>query len=122
MDIVRFRQFGHLSNCEGMLHFDCDQLRLEYQIVDGILGVLRSGVKHVSISLADLASIEMAGGWLRSHRIVLQARRMEAVRDVPGMSQGRVELLVARSDREVARRLVGGLRKPDITDATGLDI
>ncbi len=121
MDAVRFRQSGNFFNCDGLLHFEGDQLRLEYQVVDGIFGVLKSGVRQVSISRADLASVELVEGWFGGLKLVLQAKRMEAVKAAPGMSQGRVELAVARADREAARRLVSGLSKPAVAADTGLD-
>jgi hypothetical protein len=121
MDVLRFRQFGNIANCEGLLHFEGNHLRLEYQIVDGLVGVVKSGVKQVNISLADIASITLSKGWFGGRKLVLQAKGMEAVRAVPGMSQGRVELRIARSDREAAERLVDGLGKPAAPAATGLD-
>jgi hypothetical protein len=121
MDTVRFSQSGNVVNCEGLLHLEGDQLRLEYQVVDGVFGVLKSGVRQVSIPLSDLASIELANGWFGGRKIVLQARRMEAVQSAPGMTQGRVELVVARGDREAARKLVCGLTKPSMTEVMDLD-
>lgn len=121
MNSVRVRQVGQIANCEGLLSFDGEQFLLEYRLIDGILGVLKSGVKQVNIPLADLASVELVRGWLGRHKIVMQSTTMKAVQEVPGMSQGRVELIVARSDREAARKLVDGLRKPAIADDTGLD-
>jgi hypothetical protein len=121
MNAVRVHQNGNITTCEGLMHRDGDRLHLEYQIIDGILGVLKSGVKQVDIPIADLVSVDLARGWFGGLRIVLQARRMEAVQDVPGMSQGRVELLVARSDRDLARKLVDGLHKPSVDDGSGLE-
>lgn len=121
MNAVRFRQSGNLLNCDGLLHFEGDQLRLEYQVVDGIFGVLKSGVRQVSIPRADIASVELVEGWFGGLKLVLQAKGMEAVKAAPGMSQGRVELAIARADREAARRLVNGLSKPAVAGDTGLD-
>lgn len=121
MEVVRFRQNGNIANCEGLLHLDGDRLRIEYQLVDGVMGVVKSDVKEVSIALADLASVQLVPGWFGGSKIVLQAKSMEAVKAAPGMSRGRVELGISREDREAAQRLVGGLSKPDGTNANGLD-
>lgn len=122
MDVLRFRQFGNITNCEGLLHFEGDHLRLEYQVVDPLVGILKSDVKEVDIALADLASITLEKGWFGGSKLVLQAKGMAAVRAVPGMSQGRVELAINRDDRQVAERLVEGLGKPVNLDHTGLDV
>ena len=51
-------------------------------------------------------------GWT-IQTIVLQAARMETLQDVPGMSQGRVELSVARKDRDAAEQFVAGLHQEE---------
>jgi hypothetical protein len=68
MDVLRFRRFGNFATCEGLLHVDGDQLRLDYTVVDGLLGVLKSGVRQVNISLANLASVALAKGWFGAAR------------------------------------------------------
>jgi hypothetical protein len=121
MICVRFHQVGQIINSEGLLRFDGEQFCLEYRLVDGILGVAKSGVKEVNIPLADLVSVDLTRGWFGGRKIVMQARTMKAVENAPGMSQGRIELVVARSDREIAQKLVGGLFKPGHGVETGLE-
>ena len=99
MNSVRFRMFGTLASAEGLARYEVGAIHLEYQLFDGLLGVLRSGVKQ---------------------KIVIQATTMEAVRKVPGMSQGRIELKIDRADRAAAQTLVDGLQKPEIMYENGL--
>lgn len=116
MSVMRFRQPGGFTKCEGLLHVERGELLLEYQIIDAWLGVLKSGVKSVRIPLERLTSIELVGNRLAAPKLILQADTMEAVQGVPGMSQGRVELRIAREDREVAQALVDAFYKPDPSD------
>jgi len=44
--------------------------------------------------------------------LVIQTTRMEPLADVPGMSQGRLVLEVAKRDRPAAEKLVADLRLP----------
>ena len=120
MNSVRFRTFGTIASAEGLARYEVGVLHLEYQLFDGLLGVLKSGVKHLDIPLTDLASIKLERGWLGGQKIIIQATTMEAVRKVPGMSQGRIELKIDRADREAAQLLVDGLRKPEIMYENGL--
>ena len=121
MDAVRFRQDKGLIDSEGLVSLAGACLRLEYQLKDGVLGVVKSKVRELEIPLADLASIDVVRGWLGGCKIVLQARSMQALQKVPGMAQGRVELIVDRADRAAAERLVAGLRKPAMPDGRGLE-
>ena len=122
MNSVRFRQVGSFVNCEGLLRCDGARLHLEYQRIDGIVGALKSGIKQVDIPLADVVSIELAGWWMTGYKIRLQARTMEAVREVPGMSQGCVEFPIARADCEAAKALIASLQKPEATDDFGRQV
>lgn len=113
MYAVRFHQSGCVATCSGLLHCEGGQLRLEYQYADNFLGLIKSDVKQVEIRLADIHSIDLVEGVFRTNKIVIQAKDMQAVRAVPGMKQGRVELLIARADREAARDLIEALHKPE---------
>jgi hypothetical protein len=119
MQALRFHQSGCLANCSGLLHCEGAHLQLEYQYADNFLGLVKGGVKHVDIPISELDSIDLVDAWYRHPKLILQARRMEAVKDVPGMKQGRVELLLARADVDAARALVDALHKPE-TATVGL--
>ena len=121
MDAVPFRRFGLLASYEGLVRRDGDQLCVEYRMADGFVGLLKGGVREVRIPLADLASAELVEPDAGDPRLVLQARQMAAVEGLPGATDGRVELLIDRSHREAAARLVAGLPKPDAAPGVGPD-
>ncbi len=121
MEAVRFRQSGTFTSAEGLLHYEVGALRLEYQVSDGLLGLIKSKLRQISIPLADLVSINLEESWFGDDQIILQGKTMEAVQGVPGMAQGRIELNIKRSDRDAARLLVAGLRKPDVRGLVDLD-
>ncbi len=91
---------------------------------DNLLGVLKSGVREVRLPLADLASVTLTKGWFGMKRtgvkIVIQARRMDVLQDVPGASQGRVELHISRKDYNQADKFVADLHEAE-GDASGFD-
>ncbi len=102
--------FGH---CHGLLRDEGDHLDFEFQVQDKLAGIIKSDVRRVKVALKDLASVTLTKGWLGTSwlgtKIVIQAAHMETLKDGPGMSQGRVELSIARKDREAAERLVADL-------------
>jgi hypothetical protein len=71
----------------------------------------------VRIPLRDLVSVTLTKGWLGTTwlgvKIVLQAAQLEALQGMPGASQGRIELSVARKDRDAAERFVAGLHEQE---------
>jgi tRNA A-37 threonylcarbamoyl transferase component Bud32 len=90
----------------GLLRREGDHLVLECEVV-GVLG-RRSGFTEVKIPLRDIGSLTWAGGW-GSSQVVLTVSRLSVLRKVPGSLQGRVRLLIAREDREVAKQFVAAL-------------
>ena len=109
--------FGGLGQCEGLLRDEGAHLVLEFQNKDAVAGIFKSGVQQVRVPLKELVSVTLTKGWLGtswlSVTIVLQSGRMETLQDVPGMSQGRVELSVARKDRDAAEQFVAGLHQEE---------
>jgi hypothetical protein len=105
--------FGGLGKCEGLLRDEGEHVTLEFQTSDTVAGILKTGIRQVRIPLPELVSVTLTKGWFGASwlgvKIVLQATRLETLQDVPGMSQGRVELSVARKDRDAAERLVADL-------------
>lgn len=127
MDPVPFTQVGTITEYAGLVRLDGDHLCLEYQRSRGgmvgewvelftffvpVTGLFKTGVQEVRVPVRDLTAVTLEGTLVSGHRIVLQAARMEAVQDFPGMTQGRVALQIARKDREAAATLVAALHEP----------
>jgi len=101
------------ANCHGLVRDEGDHLCLEFQMQDSLVGLVKSGIKEVRIPLADLASVALERHWFGlATNLVIQVSRMDSVKDVPGMSQGRLALGVARKDREAAAKFVAELHVP----------
>jgi hypothetical protein len=114
--------YGGLGQCDGLLRDEGTHLAVEFQTKDAVAGILKTGVRKVRIPLKDLVAVTLTKGWLGTSwlgvKIVLQAARMETLQDIPGMAQGRVELSVARANREAAEKLVDGLYQ-EVSSAGG---
>ena len=109
--------YAGFAECDGLLRDEGDHVCLEFQVKDKIAGILKTGVRQVRIPLRDLVSVTLTKGWLGSSwlgvKIVLQAARMETLQDMPGASQGRIELSIARKDRDAAETFVAGLHEEE---------
>ena len=107
--------YAGFGTCEGMLRNEGGYLDVEFQNKDAVAGILKSDVQLVRIAIKDLVSVTITKGWLGTSwmgvKIVLQAAKLETLKEIPGMSQGKVEFSVARKDRELAERLVDGLHE-----------
>jgi hypothetical protein len=116
MNVVPFELgslYGNLANAHGLMRIEDNQLCLEFQVQDSLVGLLKSGVKQARIPRGELASVTLQRSWFGlCTRLVIQVTRMETVQDIPGMSQGRLVLSIARKDREAAARLVTALEVP----------
>jgi hypothetical protein len=103
-----------LARCEGLLRDEGDHLCLEFQVKDSVVGVFGSKIRQTRVPLEDLVSVTLTKGWLSTNlgvKLVLEAASMEALQDVPGMSQGRVSLQIARKDMVDAEHFVDALHR-----------
>jgi hypothetical protein len=102
---------------EGLLRDEGTHLCLEYQLKDAVVGAFKGGLKQVRIPLKDLVSVTLTKGWLGKYwlgtKIVIQAARMDVLQDMPGASQGRIEVSVSKKDRDAAEKFVADLHEHD---------
>src|SRR5262245_18395229 len=84
-------------------------LTLEFQVKDGLVGLVKSRVNVVPIPLNELVSIELKEGWFIK-RLFIRARSLATLASVPGHESGHIVLRIARKDLRLAREMVSMLR------------
>ena len=94
-----------LASNSGLLCLEGDTLVLEFETKDGVLEVLKSGVKRFAVPLTEVEACRWHRGWFGG-RIELSVRRMNVLDGIAGAGQGRVTLGVSRRDRDRAFGLV----------------
>ena len=91
-----------LAKCQGLLRIEDGDLVLEYQTTDAVVGILKSQVREVRIPRDMLSSVTIRKEGLFGFgtKVVIHATRLQPVpgTDIPGMTQGRLVLDVARED------------------------
>ena len=97
-----------LAESHGLLRIDGGSLLFEYQTKDGILGLLKTGVRVVRIQIADLTDVGLDKSMF-STRLVFRARSMMALKGLPGTESDEAVLTIRRSDRRRAAALVSEL-------------
>lgn len=96
--------YGDLGEATGMLTLEADQLVIEFQTRDAILGLLKSDIKEVVLDLNDLVEVTLEEKLFRT-RLHLKARRMGMLGEIPGVERGELCLQIARKDRAAAGAL-----------------
>jgi hypothetical protein len=102
-----------LAQCVGLLRLEDGDLVLEYQTKDALLGILKAHVREARIPRDMLVSltIRKQGLFGCNTKVVIHTTRMQPVpgTEIPGMTQGRLVLDVAREDVPAAEKLVADL-------------
>jgi len=118
-------QYGGLAECTGLLRDGGDDLVLEYQSKEALIGdMLRSSVRHARIPSHLICSMVLKKPWLGlKTQLVIRTTTMGPLADVPGMSGGMLVLGVAKTDRLAAEQLVAdfSMRTPTLAKPTRLD-
>jgi transposase-like protein len=99
-----------MTETSGMLSLEGDKLILEYQTVDAILGVLKSGVKVVEMPLDSVSSARVEQKFLGAE-LVLQGKNMRVFGNAPGASGGQLRVKLKRPSVSAAHGLVDGIRR-----------
>lgn len=95
-------------DASGLLRYDSTGIHLEFQSKDAIFGVIKSDVKSRLILLSQIRDIKYKKSWFR-HYLILQAKDMKTLRDVPGAASGEVRLKINKADVPEAKSLASRL-------------
>jgi hypothetical protein len=93
--------YGGFVETSGIAELDEQCLLLEFQFRDGLLGVLKSDIKHASIPFGSVAAVRLHKSWLRT-TLFIQLQPSLALRDVPRQAHSWLELRLARKDTAIA--------------------
>lgn len=97
------------QEAQGLMKLGKQSLELEFEVKDAILGVLKSGVKDVVISFADLKSINYKKGWIGA-KVILEGTSMKVFDELPGTELATCTLNIKRKHRDEAESLISQAR------------
>ena len=110
MTVVPFeldQTYGGLAETHGLVSSTDAHLNVQFQSRDAVVGVIKSDINQLKIPLQEIASIGLRKSWLGLvNELEIQVSNMQSVAAIPGMTQGRLVLSIARRDREAAEALV----------------
>lgn len=107
---VPFNFTTNHAQVDGILRVDADDLVFEFQSKDAYIGLFKTGVKEIRVSMGDLSDVVLHRGWFFT-RLRIQARTLRAVADLPGNSEGTVVLGIRRRHRQAAAMLAAELSR-----------
>ncbi len=96
------RLFGLRVDADGVLIPGEDGLQLVFNRADGEQGLLDADVQAVKIGWNDLETWQVDFGFL-SDRISLVVTSIDCLRNLPGVKESRVDLVVLRRNRDALK-------------------
>lgn len=101
--------YAGFAEIRGILKGGKEGLVLDFELKESLFNLLRLDSNVVRIPLVDIATVELKKGWLRRW-IIINANRLEALRQVPGSRAGEVRLRIARKNTATAEELVSRIQ------------
>jgi hypothetical protein len=103
--------YGGLAQCHGLLRGEGDSLIVEYQLRASFCGLLRRRPRAVRVPLAQLEAVEFhrRGLFRKQGVVVIKAKSLAPLAELPFSRPGEVELAIAPRDRAAAEEFVAGL-------------
>jgi len=98
--------FWGFGECHGLLRDEGTHLCLEYQVK---IGAFRTRPKTVRVPIKELETVELQKGWFGNTTVTLRASSLQAIGQVPGSRQGKLELRIDGKDKKLAEEIVSGL-------------
>jgi hypothetical protein len=85
----------------GLMIIKSDEIRLDFETQDALLGMFKSGVKSITIPFDTIDEI----GFKKSiwgNKIELRLNRLDLIRAIPGQNSAEITLSIARKHTDLA--------------------
>lgn len=82
---------------------------LEFETQDSIVGVVKSGLREVSIPFSNIEEISYKSGFLGG-KVEIIGKSMKVMEDIPGAKHGTATLHIRRKDRKRAGQVLSRAR------------
>jgi hypothetical protein len=97
-----------LMESDGLISFADNKLRVEYQTTDSVLGVFKTSVKEVEVSVEDIRHARIDRKMFGSE-LVLQGSSLRIFRNMPGNTGGDLRIKINRQSQLAAQNLIEGI-------------
>ena len=97
------------AEVEGMLRIEDQQVVIEYQTKDSVLGVIKSETKSLPIPYSQISEVVFKTNMFRTF-LRLQLKSLELLNKFPGSKAGGIKLNLKRKDKEKAIYLQSFIR------------
>jgi len=97
-----------LLESEGLISFTDNTLKIEYQTTDSVLGIFKTSVKEIEVSVGDIRQARIERKMFGSE-LVLQGGSLRTFRNLPGCTGGNLRIKVSRQSQLAAQNLVDGI-------------
>ena len=98
-----------LAEARGLLHIGDDELILELESQDTVVGLIKSELKEIVIPFDDVEEINYKAGWIGA-KIEIVGKSMKVMNNLPGANHGSATLHIRRRDRDKAERVLSHAR------------
>ena len=93
----------------GLMRLESDQLIIEYQTVENVLGLVRGPMRKAAIPLREIAEVSLSKGNFGSRQICLRLLYLHSLRKFPGVYDGFCQLRIRRAHALLAEEFVSRL-------------
>jgi len=97
--------FSGWAEGNGLAKATPSELTLELVVKDGVLGVLKTGIREIRVPQSEIASLRHHRGWF-TDKLTISFNTLRTLADLPGGGTDRITLFVSRRDRPQATSLV----------------
>jgi hypothetical protein len=98
-----------LARTEGIARFERDAISLELETRDSLIGIIRSGLREVSLPAGAIESLRMRSGPFRT-RLHITAKSMRTFSRIPGQRGTELVLTFSTKHRTALKLAVSNLR------------
>ena len=100
--------YSGLARVDGLLRLKDDQLLIEFQKQDNLMGIFKGNSQSRTIPLRQIFKVELKSSWF-GRSLLLRPTTLSAFQGIPGADEGELKLKFKKRDLELAKDLVSHL-------------
>lgn len=106
---VPFHVSHTLYRVHGLLRLEFDQLVLEFQSVENVLGLIRGPIRTLTLRFAEIDDIHLEKGFWGGRHLIVRTRHLKTLNKFPGSYQGSCVLQIRRGNTFLAEQIASQL-------------
>ena len=101
--------FQGFAETHGILYLEGEELMIEFQTKDNVVGAIKSDIKNIKVAVADIEEVDFKKSLL-GNTLTIRLSKLNVSTQIPKQESGEIKVSVERKNIEAALDFVSSVK------------